>query len=277
MDFFDTVDDMGIVENHIQAVQKLEESQARVLLARYKEVRQELRDRLDRVRGETFTAQQMRGVLAQVDGAISAMNSGLKGDMSEAAQVAALRGVENLTTEIQKFSQKFEGAVVPINLNAQLIASDTRNFLINNYESSLDAYSEDLRSQLTSNLTVAALQEMPYSDVVQRLGQFFQGEEWKLERIARTELHHVYNLGKMTGMTETRDQGYIPDLKKALFHPMDSRTGSDSKYASKLNLVVPIEEPFRYKWKGQWREFMVPPDRPNDRAILVPYRDAWGR
>ena len=91
--------------------------------------------------------------------------------------------------------------------------------------------------------------------------------------IARTELHNAYNLGKMRGMEETEED--IPDLQKALFHPMDSRTGKDSKYAASKDLVADLDKPFRYKWNGEWREFMNPPDRPNDRSILIPYRKSW--
>jgi hypothetical protein len=112
--------------------------------------------------------------------------------------------------------------------------------------------------------------------MVSDIGRFFIGEEWKLTRIARTELHHVYNFSKMMGMGEVRDST-LPDLKKALMHPMDNRTAADSKRLAAENPIVDIDEPFRFKWKGEVRVFQAPPDRPNDRSILVPYREQWGR
>lgn len=274
MDFFEEVDTIGIVENHVQRVLKLEESKAKALLRRYKEVRQELRDRLDRFPEGTFTNQQLRGVLVQVDAAIIAMNQSLKEGMGEVSPEVALLGVEDQLDEIQKFEKYFTGAVVPININAQLIAEDTNNFLINKYEASISAYSESVRSMLTTNLTNEMLMESSLSKVVRQLGTFFQGEEWKLLRIARTELHNSYNLGKMNGMLETRDQ-VLPDLMKTLYIPMDARTGSDSKALSRQSPIVPIDEPFVQVWKGQKRVYMAPPDRPNDRSILIPYRKDW--
>lgn len=273
-DFFEEIDTLDIVESHVQRVLKLEESKANLLLRRYKEVRQELRDRLDRVQGDTFTAQQLRGVLIQVDGAIAAMNKGLKEAIGEQSFDFALLGVEDQLSELQKFEKHFTGAVVPININAQLVASDTDNFLINRYESSINAYSEGIRSMLVTNLTNESLMESSLSKVTRQLGTFFQGEEWKLLRIARTELHNVYNLGKMNGMLETRDQ-VLPDLMKTLYIPMDARTGSDSKALSRQSPIVPIDEPFVQVWKGQKRVYMAPPDRPNDRSILIPYRKDW--
>ena len=70
-------------------------------------------------------------------------------------------------------------------------------------------------------------------------------------------------------------EGTIPDLKKTLYHPMDKRTGEDSKWLNKNNLIIPVDEPFKYTWNGQVREYMAPPDRPNDRSILIPYRESW--
>lgn len=69
--------------------------------------------------------------------------------------------------------------------------------------------------------------------------------------------------------------GEIPDLKKTLFHPMDNRTGKDSKRLSQNNPIVPINEPFIEYSTGKKLEYMAPPNRPNDRAILIPYRDEW--
>lgn len=276
MSFFDEVDSLGIVEQHIKEVLKLEDDEANKLLKRYREVRTELSDRLDRVPTDTFTAQQLRGVLAQVDGAIFAMTSSLQTGIKDSAFKSAMKGIEHQIKEIKVFSDKFLGAVVPINLNAQLIAQDTNNFLINRYDASLKAYGEDLRGSITQVLSNEALIQSPYATVIRKLRLFFSGEEWKLHRIARTELHNVYNLGKMDGMAEVKDQ-VLPDLMKTLIHPMDNRTGADSMYAAKLDLIAPIDEPFKYRWQGKWRIYMAPPDRPNDRSILVPYRQVWDK
>jgi hypothetical protein len=273
-DFFEEVDALGIVETHIQRVLKLEDKQAASLLRRYKEIRSELRDRIERFPGDSFSAHQLRGVLVQVDGAIDAMGTSLKDGMADSSKVMAERGVRDQIEEIKAFEKHFRDAVVPINLDAQLVAEDTSNFLINRYEASIDAYSEDLRSQLVSALTNESLMQTPYSTVIKKMGLFFQGEEWKLHRIARTELHNMYGQAKLNGMGEVKD-AVLPDLKKTLIHPMDGRTADDSKFVKRLDLIVDLDKPFRYRWKGKERVYMSPPDRPNDRSILVPYRQSW--
>lgn len=274
-DFFDSVDALGIAELHTKRIVKLEESQALRLIAKYREVRRDLQDRLNAARVDSFTAQQLRGTLLQVELAIEAMNQGLRSEMVSAGNLTADAGVTDLVEELQSFEEHFTGAVVPINVNAALIANEANDFLINKYQASLDAYSEALRAQITGSLTSAIIGEMPYAETVQNIGKFFLGEEWKIHRIARTELHHTYAMGKLMTMKQlVGDQ--VPDLMKTLYHPMDSRTAADSKYVDRLNLIVPVSQPFRYKWKGELREYMTPPDRPNDRSILIPYRPTWG-
>lgn len=273
--FFDEVDSIGIVEDHINAVLALEATQSDKVMASYADVRSRLVERLAHLPRGSFTAQHLRGVLAQVQGAIDAMNKGMRGNLKEGAFDIASLSIKDLVGEIQMFDKEFTGAVTPININAAIAAQDTANFLVEKYQTNLNAYGSDLLTQISNGLFAASIGETSNEEVVGRISKFFAAEEWKLRRIVRTELHNIYNVGKLQGMG-TLAETQVPDLKKTLMHPLDSRTGKDSVYAATLGLVAEIDEPFFYVWKGKPREFMAPPDRPNDRAILVPYRDEWG-
>lgn len=273
--FFQQIDVDGLAQSHAEKVVKLEERQAKQLLGRYKEIRQELRDRLERIPGDTFSAQQMRGVLVQIEAAIQAMTESLKLNMSEEGRQLSELAIEDLTDEINRYQRKFGGQpLVPLNLRAATIALDVQNFKLTQYGASLDKYGQALISDLTLELGNSVLLNESLGKVVMRLGQKFQAEEWRLLRIARTELHNTYGLAKLQGMQDARDSA-MPDLKKALFHPMDQRTAEDSKDLALKNPIVDIDEPFEHTYQGKKYVFMAPPQRPNDRAILIPYRDAW--
>jgi hypothetical protein len=283
MSFFEEVDSMGLIERHIGAVESLEEDETKKLLSKYKSIRQELRDRLDRLPETSYSAQKLRGVLAQVDGALAAMGDSLKSGISPSIRKMALQSATDLEAEIGKFSKHFTGAAAPVNVDALAVALDTENFLINRFQASIDAYTQQTRQIMTQQITNAIIEEAPLGVITKRMNQYLMLEEWKLLRIGRTELHNVYNLGKMTSMTQVQER-YLPDLKKTLIHPMDNRTGEDSKQLARKNPIVDIDKPFEFTYvrklqNGQTRKekrvFMVPPDRPNDRAILVPYRAAW--
>lgn len=276
-DFFGNSEVEDIASSHINSIRSLEDREAKRILKTYKNVRQELRDRLEMVEPGTFSAQKMQGTLYQIDIAIRELSRNLRQDFSDSAEQASLLGIENLIRELNKFNKVFSGAVIPINVNAAAIASDTRNFLFNQYESSVNAYSETLRARMARGLTEAVVAQDNINDVMSKIGKTFLGEEWKLQQIVRTELHSVYNQGKIKGMTELWKDGSgdIPDLMKTLFHPMDARTGEDSKRLSQNNPIVPVDEPFVEYSTGKRLEYMAPPNRPNDRAILIPYRKVW--
>lgn len=282
-----TVED--VVLQTMNRVDKLTEQQQRKLLKTFRAARQELMDRLLTVPEGTFTEQQMNVTLVQVTAAIEAIKRDLKDGMFDSAEVLGIQGVKDLMTEIKRFSKKFEGVVQPLNIDPIVVAEDSQNFLLNKYDASIDAYSEGLRSQITQNiinsLAVRDTNQRTVGRLVSNVGRFFAGEEWKLSRIVRTEMSNIYNFSKINGMSEIQ-QEFIPDLKKALLHPMDHRTGEDSKQLSRKNPVVDIDEPFVFTFrrklqsgqvKEERREFMFPPDRPNDRAILISFRDEWGK
>lgn len=260
---------------HVKEIERLEEKKAVSILKQYKEARNALRDRLDTVEADTFTAQHLRGVLMQVEQTIFDMSYRLEGGMDNAAQEVAIKGVEHLYDEYSKFDEEFMESTSPINVDQVVIAEDTTNLLANQYESSIKAYSEGVRSQIAMGLTQAAIQELSYSEVIKNLSSFFTKEEWKLHRIVRTELSNVYNLSKMNTMQNLVDTGQAPKLKKTLFNPMDARTAPDSKYVESLHLIVDIDKPFVYTYKGKKFSRMGPPFRPNDRAVLIPYQENW--
>lgn len=285
MPFFEEVDASGIIERTIKQVDILEEQEAKALLRRFRETRRELRDRLDVLPADIFSAQQLRGTLAQVDAAINQMAFNLKEDVKPGAEKMAIRGSEDLIHEIEKFEKMFLGAVVPINIDAVRIGLDTQNFLINRYQSSIDSYAESLRGQITAQLTNLSIQQQSFDQMIRKMSRFFIGEEWRLRRITRTELHNMYNLAKLNSLEAARD-AVLPDLKKTMIHPMDLRTGKDSKQLARKNPIVSIDKPFIFTFRRRRkdgsvvedrREFMAPPDRPNDRAVLVPFRSEWDK
>lgn len=277
-DFFVDESVQEMAEDHASMVLSLSEKEAKRVLKSYENVRRELRDRLDKIPSGTFTAQKMNATLVQLDLAIQKMGKGLVGDMKDSVTMASEKGIEDLIKELKKWDKKFTGAIKSINIKAVEAAADTQKFLFNQYDASIDSYNAFLRSKMAQSLTESVVAEDSMSDVVGRLGKVFLGEQWKLEQITRTELHGVYARGKLSGMKKLwgEGEGSIPDLKKTLYHPMDKRTGEDSKWLNKNNLIVSVDQPFKYTWKGEVREYMAPPDRPNDRSILIPYRDAWG-
>lgn len=97
-----------------------------------------------------------------------------------------------------------------------------------------------------------------------------QGLQWKVLRTTITETSAAYNgtiLETLREEDEPDDQVY-----KRLVATFDRRTGRDSMLLH--GQTKPINEPFYDSFRG--REYMHPPNRPNDREIIVGWRARWG-
>lgn len=284
MGFFEDVDAIGIAELNAKRILEMEDEEGERVIETFRNVRTELRQRLAKWNGsrlrERFTAQRLRGTLLQIEEALAAWEGPLAEAMTGSAERASIFSIESLQDELRAYDQFYLGATVPINLDAMRIASEQHNLLINQYSVSFLKWTDQTRGMIQQGLIEALAREDTNEQVIARLLKHFLGYEWQLRRIVRTEMHSIYNTSKIRGMQEARGR-FMPDLMKCLFHPMDHRTAEDSKLLAKMNPIIPINKPFRYTYmpggskKQYYREFMAPPDRPNDRAVLIPYRASW--
>lgn len=274
-----------LMEEHADAVDGLNEKESERILKAYGRVRQQLRDRLDTAGTGTFTAQRARSTLLQVEAALKRMGDDLLSGMQDAAQNMGELSIDQLVTETETWDDYFLGAVSPIDLDAARIVTDSTNLLINQYQASIDAYSSGVRAKIAQGLSDGVIGGQTTGEMMQAIGKTLLGEEWRLRRVVRTELQGVHAKSKLLGMQDMQDD--IPDLMKSLYNPKDKRTANDSLYVQDRidlgdrRLIVKIDEKFSYRWprgpKGKLREYSAPPDRPNDRSILIPYRKAWSK
>ena len=276
MSFFTEADDLRVVERNIQRLQGIEERKSKDMVKVFMLGRERIKQSLLSATTGTFTEASLILSLNQVDAILNQIKVVTKKENVEGSDIATEQSITDLGREINRFSKEFEGISRVIPVDEILLSMDSQNLLINRYQSSLDRYTDGMRDRIQRELTQAILSSEPSVRLVNRLNDELKAQEWQILRIARTELHNIYNMGKNEGMVEIKDT-LIPDLKKSLFHPMDSRTADDSKLASRLNLVVDIDKAFKYNFKGQERVFFTPPDRPNDRSIITAYRKAWDK
>lgn len=276
MSFFGEIDNITILEENAKEVLSLEEEEARKLLGVFSKVRGELLERIRRFQDQ-FTGQQARVALIQIDQATLALRERLGDTLSGSVERMLRTSIRHLTTEIDAFSEYFQGARQLLPFNAIRVALDEKTLLLNQYQTSLDTYSDDFRQRISRGLLEMMLRRDPPDRFVESIGKFWAMEEWRVRRVVRTELHNVHGRGKLAGMQAVRDE-FLPELKKTLYHPKDHRTGDDSLWLIDNPLVVEVDRPFRYEWprgSGKWRVFASPPDRPNDRAIVIPYQASW--
>lgn len=276
MSFYSEVDQLKVVERNIQRLNAMEKDQAMRLLKVFQEGRKRMRQQLSNSVPDTFTEARVQTTLQEAELMVNALNEASKARSRESFKMVQEQGVEDLGKEISRFSQRFEGISRGIPVDQILFSMESGNLLLNQFQVSVETYTKAFRDHIGRELTQSVLSGENSTRLINRILDEWSLEDWKVLRIARTELHNIYNMSKNEGMIKTRDQS-IPDLKKTLIHPMDSRTGEDSKLAADQKLVVDIDKPFRYTFNNKERVFFAPPDRPNDRSILVPYREEWDK
>lgn len=97
---------------------------------------------------------------------------------------------------------------------------------------------------------------------------FLQGQpRFWAERIARTETLSAHNRSSWESIRAADDQ--LGDMCKILSAVFDDRTGWDS-YQVHGQIRLPDQA---FEWEGG--AYQAPPNRPNDREVVVPHRIAW--
>lgn len=265
-----------IFQNHIRKIVGLENTEAKVLLNHYKQAFQSIKNQLLITQDNTFTEAKLMTISKQLEVGIGALEQKIKSDVQESFSFMYEQGVEDAVKEVNVLEKKYNGVNQLVPVDTIMASTNPNNYLFNNYTSSLESYNKDLRVKMQNVLTQALIQRKTLSQTVNDLEIYMRQDQWKVHRIVRTELHQIYNVSKMSGMGEIKKK-FVPDLKKSLVHPMDDRTGIDSKELAKRNPIIDIDKPFKQDYNGKEMIFMAPPNRPNDRAILIPYRESYDK
>ena len=230
-----------------------------------------LTDQLNQWEGsEDFSYVQRQQSLRSVRSALNHIDKIMYEQGERAARLYNRYGIDQASNELATIPH-----VMPV-FNREVVALDQNDFLLNTYMASIENYSAQTRVNVSNALTQAVLQKRAGYEVKEKIHQFLQLKRWKAQRIMRTEMHRIYNQSKLMSYQEYEKESGKKVLK-ALFHPMDNRTGEDSIELSEKDPKIPLNEPFRFTYRYtrkdgsvrvEKRVFMSPPDRVNDRSSL---------
>lgn len=233
---------------------------------------------------ETFTATQRRATLAQIEEVLRALKHGMRGELLANATEAAERQAAGTLRYLRDAEARFNGIAAPLPFDeAAMLDHATRGAEASALRriasdpahpgkpAVLDRYGDATIGLFEEELQLSLVARRPWTDTRKALVEaspFLQGApaHWA-ERIARTEAMASSNASAqatISGAAETFD-----DMAKILACVLDARTGSDS-----ITCHGQIRRPNEAfdTWFGK---VMHPPDRPNDRAVVVPHRLAW--
>jgi len=234
----------------------------------------------------TFSATQMQATLKQIRTVTDLVKHGLQGQVLSAGQVIAGRSVDATLRYLAAAEKRFQGvggaglslrtAAVYERAVSGTQTSQLRRLMSDPDNPSapgiLQRYGDATVGHFEETLQTSLVARTPWLDVREQLTQaspFLQGQPlYWAERIVRTEGMFANQRASYLGMSEIDSQtgGQMIRIIMATF---DDRTGADS--ISCHGQIRRMSEPFR-SWFG---EYMHPPNRPNDREVVVPHHMEW--
>lgn len=244
-------------------------------------------------KGSTFEAHHKRLVLAQLTHGQAYVADRLAGELHDAAKDAQHDTLRALGRDISRLEDRYTGhaPVLPLEDVARFqgVVGTRDTSLLKRHESSMNEYGMRTVVKVEDELSKSLMQGESQSEAIDRVTDAIDGEWWQGERIVRTELAWATNASQADGIRAARE--VLPDLMMQWRElvsdegePLDDRVGEDS-LALHGQLVVPgglFTCPERAP-DGQlvpdslaMEEIAWPPNRPNDRATVAPWRADWG-
>lgn len=239
---------------------------------------------LDGPGSDSFTATQIRVTLAQVKDVLRTLRTDLRAAVLAQADEATQQQVGSTVQYLNVAERAYVGvhSRLPIREAALLdrVKSGTEASVLRRLSGDpsnpaakgiLDRYGESVIGKFEDALQLRFVARQPWAEVRDALtaeSPFLQGApaSWA-ERIVRTE---TMNANNRAGWETIRGANQsLGDMVKILMATFDDRTGADS-FAVHGQIRHP-EEAFE-SWFGLYQH---PPNRPNDREVVVPQRLAW--
>ena len=250
-----------------------------------------------------FTEASARAYLAQMDTVLAFFRARLAGDHRERAEQAIRRGWNQSRQVMTALESAFTGISRPLRIDeAAVFAGARRNMassLLAEHATSVDRYGARMIRHMEQTMSQGMLTGASQSEVIDALvgmggptgivsmaavetpagvrrvvmeaipeGLFRRYRHWGT-RIVRTETARAQNLSAHDAILRSRDD--FPDMQKKILAMMDDRTYPDS--VAVHGQIRDVDKPFE---DGAGRIYMMPPARPNDREMVVPWRPHWG-
>lgn len=257
-------------------------------------VESDLQKALARIPAGSFGEAQRKSALVQIRTSLLRLSKSMEVQVTEASVQAQLAAVQALAGELAALERQFSGAVVPVPLleaaRFKGVAGNVATSLLVQHRASMARYGAGVITSMEDVMARGILGGAQNTEMVDKMMATFEGHRWQAERIVRTELAWSYNAGHVNAAVAQAQA--MPDLmmrwsehvEDETYAPLDDRVAEDS-IAMHGQLAPPgglFTQPPTTPDGEEVPEGLVaktwphPPNRPNDRAVIAPWRPGWG-
>lgn len=257
------------------------------------EVSSQLERDLAKLPGGTFDDARKRSAALQVRAAILRLNQASATIAEKGSIDAQLAAVQELATQVQGLERDFRGTVVPVPLlegaRFRGLAANRATSLLTQHRASMARYGAGVIGDVEGVMARSLIGNESTTDTIDKIAVTIDGTRWQAERIHRTEQAWSYNAGHVDGLVTQATT--LPDLMMRWSEhvsddgaALDDRVAVDS-LAMHGQLATPgglFTQPPAAPDGEQVPDGLVlqtwahPPNRPNDRAVISPWREHWG-
>lgn len=186
------------------------------------------------------------------------------------------KNVLNETAEtLQKADKLFTGIVTPLQFTeasyVEYIAGKSAGSVLRHYKSSVARYGMETIEKIERHLGKSILAKDDTMSVINGIQDIIGGQQYKSERIFRTESASVAGRTEMLGIREAKRD--LSDMQKrwsASPDACDCCASLDGK-------IIDTEQSFRCKAGKTELESLYEPMHPNCHCAVVSWRKAWGK
>lgn len=270
---------------HLAELLRLEDKTLKKLLDVYRTSLADLLDELELTPESTFKAQHLRGLVAQLEAGVREMErrfgEAMRGELREVQQLSLFQGLEEVLdlqrrapAPQQLISKPVLDAVYAPLIDAPRVLAVREGSLL-----STRAWTGGQITTINNTVTSGVLQSKSPKQIAEELRRTLgpKVEEWKVERIARTEFWRAVNAAKHEGAEETARR--FPSLE--LWHVwnavLDGKTCAFCRAMDGKRVRAGTGETFTYaNPKGEEVSVSYPPVHPHCRCSIVTWSDRWG-
>lgn len=268
---------------HLRQLQRhVEKRGIRGLDSIYRDVRIELLDRLKRFESKDGRVEpsSLRAMLVQADAVVGLMGDGLERHLADVSRTAVEMGARHGVDEFATLERHFKGTTPVLQLDAPRVfaglVEGVDRSLVRRRSVRARTWSLGQAEQIERRMSVGVATGKPLYDIVADVQSDLATERWKAERIVRTESSMAHASAKQEVIASVEKEIGRP-MQKKLIETFDDRTGDDSFLIH--GQTVDAGKPFawmRRRGKGWVREeYMTPPNRPQDRSVMIPWDPEW--
>lgn len=226
----------------------------------------------------TWTEAERRGTLVMLSRSMASMSAYQAAALMAEVPSIVKAGQRHSARWLRKLDKAFNGSVRPLRFDTlewwENKHPEFGQVRLRQFARSFERYGAAAVKATEEALAKNVLLGQPWWDVRDEVWKHVRhsvgGQSWKVDRILRTETSAVYNGTMLAALQDEDDEE--DRMHKRLAATFDQSTGKDSVLLD--GQIKPVGEPFFDSYHGF--EYMAPPNRPNDREIVIGWRSSYG-